>query len=65
MAAVIFIDLDDFKKVNDTLSHEIGDSLLISAAKKLTELSSENAIVGRLGGNEFIIILPELCNKRS
>ncbi|ASM52274.1 hypothetical protein PESP_b0758 [Pseudoalteromonas espejiana DSM 9414] len=64
IAAVIFIDLDDFKKVNDTLGHEIGDSLLISAAKKLTELVSDNAIVGRLGGDEFIIILPELCNKQ-
>ncbi|TMP18465.1 bifunctional diguanylate cyclase/phosphodiesterase [Pseudoalteromonas sp. S2893] len=64
LAAVIFIDLDDFKKVNDTLGHEIGDSLLISAANKLSQIVNENATVGRLGGDEFIILQSELHSKK-
>ena len=62
--AVIFFDLDDFKKVNDTLGHDFGDQLLIEAAKRLNKFSNNKGIVGRLGGDEFIILLDDIENKK-
>ncbi|MEW6983911.1 EAL domain-containing protein [Colwelliaceae bacterium 6471] len=58
--AVIFIDLDHFKDVNDTLGHDIGDALLIETAKRLKLAIRENDIVARLGGDEFVIILVDI-----
>lgn len=54
---VMFIDLDHFKKVNDTLGHHIGDLLLEEAAKRLLSSFRENDTAARLGGDEFIAIL--------
>lgn len=58
--AVLFLDLDDFKKINDTLGHETGDKLLIEASSRLLSVIRNEDTVGRLGGDEFIILLNDL-----
>ena len=55
--AVIFIDLDNFKRINDSLGHDAGDQLLIEVGKRLTETVRPTDIVARLGGDEFTLIL--------
>lgn len=58
--AVLFLDLDHFKNVNDTLGHVVGDALLKTVAKKLISIVRANDVVSRIGGDEFIIILNEV-----
>lgn len=57
--AVLFLDLDGFKKINDTLGHDIGDALLIETSKRLRACVRESDTVARMGGDEFTAIL---CN---
>lgn len=58
--AVLFLDLDNFKIINDTLGHAMGDKLLIGASSRLKSLLNDKSFIARLGGDEFVIIVNEV-----
>jgi len=60
--AVIFLDLDHFKLINDTLGHSVGDDLLVYISNVLKDLLRESDTLSRLGGDEFVILLPSIKN---
>ena len=68
MTAVLFLDLDDFKIVNDTLGHAAGDALLVAVTERISHLVRAGDLVARLGGDEFAILTdddPTLSRSRS
>jgi diguanylate cyclase (GGDEF)-like protein/PAS domain S-box-containing protein len=61
--ALLYIDLDQFKEVNDTLGHQMGDLLLVEVAQRIRLAVNDNDIVARLGGDEFVVIVPASDDK--
>ncbi|MBF0632947.1 MAG: GGDEF domain-containing protein [Magnetococcales bacterium] len=58
--SVLFIDLDGFKKINDNHGHQIGDELLMHVGRRISQCLRESDVIGRLGGDEFCLILPNI-----
>jgi diguanylate cyclase (GGDEF)-like protein len=61
MLAVLYVDLDRLKLVNDTVGHAMGDQLLQTVGERLVGLLREGDTVARLGGDEFIVLLPDVA----
>lgn len=63
--AILFIDLDNFKPVNDTYGHQVGDKVLQGVARILRELAQPEDIIGRFGGDEFVLLIKQVRNLKS
>lgn len=62
--AVLYLDLDDFKNINDSFGHDVGDKLLIEVANRLRNLLRESDFASRLGGDEFCMLINDIKNNR-
>lgn len=62
MVGVMFLDLDNFKHINDTMGHDAGDTMLIEAARRISSCLRGTSTVARLGGDEFLVLLPALTS---
>jgi diguanylate cyclase (GGDEF)-like protein/PAS domain S-box-containing protein len=65
VGGLIFIDLDNFKEVNDTLGHDIGDALLVMVSKTIREVIRDEDTLARIGGDEFIILVDNIGNNKN
>ena len=63
--AVMLIDLDGFKKVNDAIGHDAGDELLTIVASRVTATMRDSDFIARLDGNKFLIVLPQISNRET
>lgn len=63
--AIMFLDLDQFKPINDTFGHAFGDLILQEIARRIHQIIGEDNIVTRMGGDEFIVLLPDLVNEQA
>ncbi|MEN4052496.1 MULTISPECIES: EAL domain-containing protein [Sulfurimonas] len=63
--ALLFLDLDNFKNINDSRGHEFGDKVLQHISKVLLSSVRDNDIVSRIGGDEFVIVLPDITDNKS
>lgn len=63
--AVLFLDLDNFKEINDTFGHDAGDRVLTETGRRLTRIARQSDTVARLGGDEFIVLCPGLDERTS
>ena len=59
----MLIDIDDFKHVNDTYGHETGDEVLTEVATALTNVFRKEDVIGRYGGDEFVVFMPDICDQ--
>ncbi|MDM7862244.1 EAL domain-containing protein [Alteromonas sp. ASW11-36] len=62
LVAVLFVDLDRFKGINDSLGHEYGDNILKVVAKRMLNIAAQNDTVGRIGGDEFVIVMEDVVD---
>lgn len=62
IGGVLFIDLDRFRTINDSMGHHAGDQLLIEVSKRINTLISKGDTASRLGGDEFVLLLPDICH---
>jgi diguanylate cyclase (GGDEF)-like protein/PAS domain S-box-containing protein len=63
VGALLFIDLDNFKNLNDSQGHHVGDQYLVQVASRLRECAGEHGMVSRMGGDEFVIMLEDLAGR--
>ncbi len=64
IAALLYIDLDKFKRINDSKGHSIGDKLLIAVGSRLNKLKRDMDTLARMGGDEYTLLLPEIKNEK-
>ncbi|MEM9004152.1 MAG: EAL domain-containing protein [Cyanobacteria bacterium P01_F01_bin.86] len=65
IAALLLIDLDHFKTINDALGHDVGDKILEAVAQRLKQFSDQSVLIARLGGDEFVVVLREISNSQA